>query len=208
MTHPTADPLTMAYHELRGPLGLMATAARAAAEDCTDDVLRARCEVILRAAERMLRTASHVLELARETRGMEAAFFDPAECVRDLVSHLSDLGAPLLVTEDPAERGYLAHGNRDHLEALVQSLLSNATDHAESDTPIHVSITGQPGEVRINISNQRATVRRHGGLGVGLAICNNLSARLGASLDCGPQGDDFVSSITIPLVAQPLAIAV
>ena len=51
------DPLTLMYHELRAPLGLVATAARSmAAKTQTTTTSVSRCEMIVRAAERMLRT--------------------------------------------------------------------------------------------------------------------------------------------------------
>lgn len=200
--------MTLVYHELRGPLGLMATAARSAAEDCTDDALRARCEVIVRAAERMLRTAGHLLELAHEAQSESEQLFDPAACVRATISHFRDLAVPVLIVDDRADSHCLTSGIPAQLEALIQSLINNALDHAEPGTPIRVGIEHPAGELRIEISNRRSIVRRHRGLGLGLYICENLSARLGASIDCVPAGHDFVTVVTLPLVAEPVAVAV
>ena len=149
MNFSSADPLTMVYHELRGPLGLMATAARSAAEDCADDALRARCEVIVRAAERMLRTAGRVLDLAHAAELQASELFDPAEVVRSTINDLTQMSAPVALTELSTTPGCISEGDAAQLEALVQSLITNASDHAEPGTSINVIISERLGRLRV-----------------------------------------------------------
>ena len=202
MKQSTADPITMVYHELRGPLGLMATAARSAADECTDEALRARCEVIVRAAERMLRTAGHVIDLAHKSESACSELYDPAETIRATVSDLSEMSVPLILTSLPSEAPCLAEGNVALLEALVQSLITNASDHSEPGTSIHVVLSERSGKLRVEVVNQRSSVRRHRGLGLGLYICQNLAGQLGASLTCDPCGEHFRSVLTLPLTKE------
>jgi len=197
----------MVYHELRGPLGLMATAARSAAEDCTDDALRARCEVIVRAAERMLRTAGRVLDLAHAAESPASELFDPAEVVRATINDLSQMSVPVVLTELTTTLGCLSEGNASELEALVQSLITNASDHAEPGTSINVVISERSGRLRVEFVNQRASVRRHKGLGLGLPICENLASKLGAELACEPNGDHFWTILMLPLARERASLA-
>lgn len=207
MNFSSADPLTMVYHELRGPLGLMATAARSAAEDCADDALRARCEVIVRAAERMLRTAGRVLDLAHAAELQASELFDPAEVVRSTINDLTQMSAPVALTELSTTPGCISEGDAAQLEALVQSLITNASDHAEPGTSINVIISERLGRLRVEFVNQRASVRQHKGLGLGLPICEKLASRLGAELACEPHGDHFRSTLMLPLTRDRANVA-
>ena len=90
-----ADPVTLAYHELRAPLGLVATAARSAAADCEDESLRKRCEMIVRAAERMLRTAQSVMSLVEGSQPAESQRITLSEVVERLADDARALGFPV-----------------------------------------------------------------------------------------------------------------
>lgn len=204
----TADPITIVYHELRAPLGLMATAARSAAEDCTDAALRARCEVIVRTAERMLRIAGHVMDIAQQTESQCSDRFDPAQIVRGTVADLNQMNVPVSLTELSASGECLCEGNAAQLEALVQSLLTNASDHAEPGTSIDVVMCERFGRLRVEFVNQRASRSCHRGLGLGMYICQNLAGRLGADLLCEPRGEHFVSVLTLPLVRTRVPVTV
>ena len=100
MNSPATDPLTMAYHELRAPLALVVTAARSAAGEAQEGELRLRCEMIVRAAERMLRTASEMCGLeGPQEPGSEAAF-QPAEIVDDIVVTMRGLDVRSVVASN------------------------------------------------------------------------------------------------------------
>lgn len=207
MKQATADPITMAYHELRGPLGLMATAARSAAEDCTDESLRARCQVIVRAAERMLRTAGQVIELAQSSQPICSQVFDPVETIRSTIEDLNAMDVPVHLTELIAEGECGYEGSVEQLEALVQSLISNACDHAEPGSSIHVVISKRFDHLRVEFVNQRALVRRHNGLGLGTYIGQSLARQLGGHLECEARGNEFSSVLTLPLAQARTGIA-
>ncbi len=81
VTRIATDPVTMAYHELRSPLALVATVARSAAEECEDELVRARCLSIVRAAERMIRTAGHLMDLAETSQAEKVEQFNPLPCI-------------------------------------------------------------------------------------------------------------------------------
>jgi signal transduction histidine kinase len=196
----TYDPLTLAYHELRSPLGLVATAIRSVAEDSSDDVLRHRCEMIVRTVERMLRTTEQVFGLARTTISAEQESFAPAEVVAQVVSDFNQNGAPI---ETYSARAVTARtlGQRGTFEALIQSLLNNALDHSDPGAAIRVEVDAGEDTLSITISNPMATTRRHHGLGVGLYFCRRLAEQLGASLVT--ESEDGVFRATVQVLLTP-----
>ncbi len=171
----------MAYHELRSPLALMATAARSAAEESSDEYVRSRCESIVRAAERMLRTATHIIDVAAAAQYTEPVDFDPARVVEDVVKDYRAMGAAIVL--EVAERGRMAHGVEQHLEALLCSLLGNASDHGDRSVPLHVVVRIIESRTRITVRNAVGSGGNHRGLGLGAYIGQQLVQELGATLN-------------------------
>lgn len=193
------DPLTLAYHELRSPLGLVATAARSVAEDSSDDALRARCEMIVRTVERMLRTTQQVFGAAQAGGTDPPEWFTPADVLSLLVSDLRGFGPEIDLSMDAPARWVRRYGVRGVFEALVQSLLSNALDHREAGARITVraSVTGRT--FTLVISNPIAARPRHTGLGVGLYICDRLAGQLGGRLTASTEGAEFRACLFMPV---------
>lgn len=205
---PTDDPVTMVLHELRAPLGLMATAARCAAEECTDDFLRGRCEAIVGAAERLLRTAHTVFALAQASSTVQRSTFAPAASVRGIVGDLQGLGlAARLAVESPAEE-FAFEASKDQFETLVTSLLSNAQDHAEPGTSLDIRVSLRADGFAVEISNTVAERSRHSGLGLGSHIADQLAGMLPVTLqrraDAGRYSVEiFVASPQCGAVLEP-----
>lgn len=170
----------MVYHELRSPLALMATAARSAAEESSDEYVRSRCESIVRAAERMLRTASHLIDVAGATQHAEQAEFDPARVVEEVVQDYRAMGTAIVL--EIVDRGRLAYGVVQHLEALLCSLLGNASDHGDRTVPLHVVVQDVESRTHITIRNAIGGEIHHRGLGLGVYIGQQLASNLGATL--------------------------
>jgi signal transduction histidine kinase len=192
----TKDPLVLALHELQSPLGLIATAARAAAEDCADDEVRRRCEVILRAAERTLRSAQEILTLTRTEQG-EPTEFDPWAMVRSVVTDIQEIGigARLRITDsDVRPRAYAVAA---HYESLIASCLSNALDHSHQGSVIDVEANTGLGWFAVRISNRTSQVRRHCGFGLGTYIADALARKLPAEIARAASGDRYTVSVRI-----------
>ena len=179
---PTDDPVTMVLHELRAPLGLMATAARCAAEECTDDFLRGRCEAIVGAAERLLRTAHTVFALTQAASFVQRSTFAPAASVRGIVGDLQGLGLSARLAVEGAADEFAFEASQDQFETLVTSLLSNAQDHAEPGTSLDICIGPRADGLAIEISNTLAKRSRHSGLGLGSHIADQLAVLLPVTL--------------------------
>lgn len=194
------DPVTIAYHELRSPLGLVATAARSVAADCADEELRARCLSIVRAAERMLRTAGRLLEVAETSKGQDVRDFDPAGVLFEVLADYRALGVPVSVeVEEPLRAG--VRGVPEHFEALLCSILGNATDHGADGEPILVSISADDRCFRATIVNSVAAARSHMGIGLGSYIGERLANHLSASLRVERSGDRFIAELALPLAS-------
>jgi signal transduction histidine kinase len=170
---------------LRSPLGLVAAAARSAAEETRDADVRQRCEVIVRAAERLLRTASELLSLTEAPGEADAETFRPAEIVARLVDDLQRLDVPVVFAASAEATRTRVRGAQAQFEALVQSLVNNALDHGQLTTPVSISVTAEGGRVNVTVRNAIATRKRHRGCGLGLYVCEQLATRLNASLRYG-----------------------
>jgi len=201
------DPLTLAYHELRSPLGLVATAARSVAEESRDDALRARCEVIVRTVDRMLRTVQQVFGAAQAGSTDAPAWFAPLDVVSRLVHYLQGFDVGIDLSADGQALAARVFGVRGLFEALVQSLVSNAVDHSEAGACVTVRLAGDENTLTFTVVNTAATRRRHKGLGVGLYICDRLAEQLGGTLSTGFDGREYRASFRLPRVVASSQVA-
>jgi signal transduction histidine kinase len=197
----TIDPVSLVYHELRAPLGLVATAARAAAEDAGDEDLRLRCEMIVRAAERMLRTANEVFQLNRAADSSTRTPFSPWGVTRDIAETLAAFDVCVRAAADKASRALVVEGVPDRFEALVHSLITNAVDHAPPGSPVDVELRLVDSELELVVSNPVASVRRHRGLGLGTVVAEGLASRLGGSLEVAATGELFAAMLRLPIAS-------
>lgn len=198
MIAPAIDPVALAYHELRSPLGLVATAARAAADDCTDEATRARCEMIVRAAERMLRTAGQVFQLNRAVAADPVRYF-PAEVVRELVRDMRGLDVHVRLRIEGDALACATEGTLEQFEALIHTLVANALDHGEPGHDIRVRVRHRGNVLVVVVTNRVTARRRHNGAGMGAYIAHELAGRLGASLASSTRGETFRVEVILPL---------
>lgn len=199
---PDLDPVTTAYHELRGPLGLIAMAARSAAEGCPDDDLRRRCETIERAATRMLRTTRQVFDFAHANAaqgGESSGGYSPADAVAEIVGDLREFGVAVELDVASDLRTLFAEGDRAQFEALVQSLISNAIDHADEGATVKVSMDAVERTLSLIVSNPIATERVHRGLGIGMLLCGRVVEKLGGDMRTETDEDEFRTLINLPV---------
>ncbi len=201
------DGFVTVYHEMKAPLGLIATLARmAASEREADDPLRRRCDTIARVAERTLRTAEQVLDVARvagSSDGAGVTDFRPAEIVEQLAEELRDAGHAADLRIEESARFAAVRGRAAWLEALLQSLLANARDHGDTDFPVQLTLAALPAELLLTVRNRVADVDVHRGLGIGSYLAEQLAGRLGGRYRGERDGDEYCASVTIPL--GPLA---
>lgn len=192
------DPVVLVYHELRAPLGLVATAAYSAIDEAGNDTVRERCEAIARSAERMLRTASQVLSVAAAAQAPDQlADFAPAAVVEALAADLDALDVRVDLRTTPAADMTTVHGSRDRFEALVQSILMNAVDHSDPGATVSVVVEANDDAVVVTIANPLPPRRRHHGLSLGSYVCSQLAEGLGARYGAGEEDGRFLASIEL-----------
>jgi signal transduction histidine kinase len=199
------DPLALAYHELRAPLGLVATAASAAASECGDEVTRSRCEVILRVAERMLRTSNQVYTAARSGASSAPAWYSPGEIIDSLAADLHDLAVPITFQMTGAAASIRAHGVREQFEALLQSIVNNALDHGEPGAEVTVRLVPLRDRFEVSVENVIAGRIRHHGGGLGSYIAETLARQLGAELTSTRAGRIYTMTLRVPTGAGTAA---
>ena len=176
----TQDELvTMVYHELRAPLGLMASAARSASDDCQDEWVRAQCEVIGRTAERMLRVVAGVIESARPIGIDPDASYAPLDVLARLLGDLEAVGIQVERDYDLGDDSVLARGSLAKFETLLHSLLMSTIDHGRPGYPVTVRFSLVAGRVLLEVENYKRNVKVHRGLGLGARCCALLAEQLG-----------------------------
>jgi signal transduction histidine kinase len=191
----------MAYHELRGPLALMVTAARSAADDCGDEDMRARCLSIVRTAERMLRTAGEVMTVAQTAMDESRCTFAPGEVLEKVISDFRGMGVAVSL-EGMLTPTIQVDAAAGQLEALLCSTIGNALDHGSSEAPVRIRALASASAVVIEIRNTIGRARHHRGIGLGTYIGDKLARALGATLDLTRTDDEFVARISIPAVSR------
>ncbi|MCC7362954.1 MAG: HAMP domain-containing histidine kinase [Dehalococcoidia bacterium] len=201
MNPATLEPMTLVYHELRSPLGLLATAARSAAEECDDENLKSRCEIIVRAAERMLRTAQQLLDLARGDDGREPEAFSPTDIILVIAADNTALGSTVETVITPAARRAWTLAVREVFEALMQSLVSNALDHGDPDVAPVVQVAAEEDALVVEVRNRVGTAKQHEGLGLGSYIARGLAEQLGARIETIEARREHVVRLHLPVVS-------
>ena len=191
------DPITLTYHELRAPLGLIVTAARAAADECSDVAVRGRCEVIVRTAERMLRDAQELFRVFR-AGATEPETFLPDRLILAVFADLRELGVPVDIAWPDAFEAR-AMGQPSVLEALVHCLASNACDHLAEGGRIQVSLAAEHRALILRLSNPRDLIGRHKGIGAGRLIEQRLADELGARVIHETRGCEHIAEVRLPV---------
>ncbi|MBA3540001.1 MAG: HAMP domain-containing histidine kinase [Deltaproteobacteria bacterium] len=209
--------LSIAAHEIRGPLTSLQLAAESLQEPEVSPASSQRMlEVVVREIGRLVRFVDDLSDLGRiRTGGLRIELEDVnlADVVRDVAARLETAitrsGSTLTVRADPSSVGCW---DRLRLEQIVTNLLNNALKFGLAK-PIEIEVTstaertqmivtdqgiGVPADQRDHIFEpfgRAVSARNYGGLGLGLFIVRNLVARFGGSvrLEAGPgSGSRFV----------------
>ena len=227
--------LAMLGHELRNPLSPI----RAGAEllrripDTDPRVLRT-CEMISRQVGHMTKIINDLLDVSRVTRGMvtlENTELDLAEIISGAVEQVRPLMEArqhrLTVTVPPEPMLVLA--DRARLIQVVSNLLANAANYTKPGGQVWVEVSASPDEVVIKVQDngagiapdlmpeifdlftqgKRASDRREGGLGLGLALVKHLVALHGGTVAAASPGlgQGATFTVRLPRLAGSQAIA-
>ena len=220
------DFLAILGHELRNPLAPIATAT----ELLSRNPSAAREQKVLeRHTRHLTRLVDDLLDISRVTRGHvdlrseQVSLASVLERAVEMVTPLvSDSGHVLEVAD---AQGVTLQGDAVRLAQVFGNLLTNAAKFTPPGGRIELSIARAPGRVLVTVQdNGRGIARdqlarifepfvqadrerdaRRGGLGLGLAIVNNLVTRHGGSITARSAGRDRGASFIVDL---PTAVRV
>ncbi|MBI2391915.1 MAG: PAS domain S-box protein [Deltaproteobacteria bacterium] len=217
--------IRVAAHELKTPVTVMKGHAqrllRARAE--LPSPRRGALEAIVRGSDRIDRVTQELVDVSQLSLGTLAIAAEPvdlAALVRTVVGHVrSDPRHRVRVTGD---RQAKVRGDAYRLQYVVGNLLDNAIRYSPDGGDIDVKIAVHGGAATISVTDHGVGIpkdrqariferfyRAHtdtphdaGGIGVALAICRDILARHGGSIDFeSTEGEGSTFSFRIPLEA-------
>ena len=217
-------------HELRTPLGAILGWAQVirARPTMGMDELRRAVEVIERNARAQTRLIEDLLDMSRITSGqirLDVQLVQPAsfiEAALETVRPAAEAkGIRLEKVLDP-HAGPIS-GDPGRLQQVIWNLLSNAIKFTEKDGKVQVVLARVNSHIEISVSDSGigiqpeflahvfdrfrqadgSTTRRHGGLGLGLAIAKHLTELHGGTIwaKSGGEGRGATFTIHLPLTA-------
>ena len=199
-------------HEIRTPMNAIVGMADLLSDSARTERERAYTETLRRAAGALLGLMDNVLELARLESGradLEESVFDLPELLRDVATTMEPRAKEkgLRLTERIGSGvPRTVRGDRQRLRQVLVHLVGNAvkfTDHGEITVTVTTVSAAEPGtEVVFEVTDtgigiapeeQQAIfdafaqadasfTRRHGGAGVGLALCRHFVAAMGGEI--------------------------
>jgi PAS domain S-box-containing protein len=220
-------------HELRTPLTAVLGWTRLLGTGQLDEATQARAlETIERNAQSQVQLIDDILDVSRIIRGklrlnVRAADLAPViESAVDSVRPAAEAkGIRLQVVLDP--RAGPVSGDPDRLQQVVWNLLSNAIKFTPKDGRVQVLLARVNSHLELTVSDtgqgiekkflpyvfdrfrqaDPSTTRKHGGLGLGLAIVRHLVELHGGTVtaesDGAGQGTTFKVSLPLMIVHQP-----
>jgi signal transduction histidine kinase/ActR/RegA family two-component response regulator len=221
--------LAMLGHELRNPLAPIVTALHLLRLSGGDGVARERT-IIERQVKHLTALVDDLLDISSITRGKITLKRERIE-LRILVDRAIEIAGPLieqrrheLVVQVP-RCGLIVDADEVRLAQILSNLLTNAAKYTEPGGHILISAHLSGGEVELHVADngigiseqmlphvfelfmqeRQAIDRARGGLGLGLAIVQNLMAMHGGTVSVASKGLGTGSVFTIRM---PSAIGV
>ena len=220
--------LAIVSHELRTPLNAILGWAEVLQTRKFDETITARAlETIERNARLQTQLIENLLDVSRLLRGkllLDKHPVDLQPIVESAVQTVQPEAKVKTIQLDTHLNGAIGSvaGDRDRLQQVVENLLSNAIKFTPDGGQVAIQLEQQNGEVRIQVSDTgqgiRADVlpyvfdyfrqadssntRRHGGLGLGLAIVRQLVELHGGDIQVESQGEGkgAVFTVVLPLM--------
>ena len=222
------DFLATLSHELRTPLNaVMGWAHMLARRELNDAQQRQALAAIHRNALAQSRLVDDVLDLSRIITGRMALAAEPVELteiVRTTVESFTPavLGKRQTVQLDLVPNALII-GDAHRLRQIVWNLLSNATKFTPQGGTITVRIRQIDSRVAVEVTDtgegiepsflpfvfdrfrqaDSSTTRRHGGLGLGLALVRHLAEAHGGTVSAESEGQGRGATMKVTLPARP-----
>ena len=227
-------------HELRNPLAPMRSALHMLRGQAEMDPARARglLETMDRQVAQMSRLVEDLLDISRITRGMIELRREPLDVCAEIRHALESCDGPLKTGRhrlevDLPRDALKVVADRVRLQQILENLILNAVKYTEPGGHIVVSASAEPSEVVISVKDNGIGIaqdklkqvwelfvqvdespeRTRKGLGIGLALVQDLVKRHGGSVhaDSGGLGSGSTFTVRLPrtvadeVVAEPAA---
>ena len=229
--------LAMVSHELRTPLNAMlGWSDLLAHKSLEDEDVRDGIEVIHRNAQAQAQLVEDLLDLSRIISGQMRLRMLPVD-LTEVVRSAAQAVAPAAEAKGIAIRQSLPHkaapinGDFGRLQQVVWNLLSNAVKFTPAGGNVSMTVTHKDSSITLSISDtgegmppeflphvferfqqaDSSSTRRHGGLGIGLAIVRHLVELHGGTVRASSpglgKGSTFTVMLPIHFASQQLAAA-
>jgi signal transduction histidine kinase len=216
--------LAIMSHELRTPLTPIIGWSQILTErQHTPERLRKGIEIIRRNAELEARIVDDILDTSRIITGklkLDFQLMDITEMLRLLVYSWTPIAARKGVTlTGDLEFSALVRGNGQRLQQVFSNLLSNAVKFTPAGGRITVSLRNADGAFQVSVADtgigikpdflphvferfrqeDSSSTRKHGGLGLGLAIVRYIVEIHGGSIQVESEGEGHGARFTVKL---------
>lgn len=219
-------------HELRAPLNAILGWARMLRAGGLDQEATDRAmETIERSAENQSRLVEDLLDMSRIVSGkltLDVRMLDPVAIINAAIETIRSAAAArkiaVHVQLDPAARWISGDPNRLH--QIIWNLLSNAIKFTPKGGAINLKLAQDESQVIISVSDtgqgispeflphvfdrfrqaDSSSIRRHGGLGLGLAIVRHLAELHGGSASADSAGAGKGATFSVRLPITPLRV--
>ena len=234
------DFLAALSHELRTPLNALLLWVQVLREAPHDPSMYERAlDAIERSARLQTRLVENLVDLARISSGKFTIALEPVELtsiVRTAVDRVREEIAQksIALTMELGAKGSWILGDSARLQQVLLNLLSNAIRFTPRDGAIHVGLSQQDTETQVSVRDtgegmapefqahlferfrqaEGGARRRHGGLGLGLALARDIVERHGGRITAASEGRGRGATFTMalplasdrPVAAPPLAV--
>jgi PAS domain S-box-containing protein len=218
--------LATVSHELRTPLNAILGWSVLLAERVTDPSIAKPLATVRRNAEAQARLIDDVLDMSRIVTGklrLERRANDLAGVVRDaieVVRPAADAKSVRLESEG-VEREVPIFGDSTRLQQVVWNLLTNAVKFTPTGRTVRVRVATEAKNIRVDVTDEGAGIapdflphvfepfkqadssptRKHGGLGLGLAIVRHIVELHGGEVRVSSPGLGHGTTFTVILPA-------
>jgi PAS domain S-box-containing protein len=213
-------------HELRTPLNSIVGWVGVLKQDQSRETLRKAIDVIDRNSRRQAQMIDDLLDVSRIVSGklpLEVHRVDLAAVIDEAVTSAQPAadakGVHVTTVYDSA---VAVQGDPARLQQVVWNLVSNAIKFTPRDGTVHVALHAVDGQAQVQIADSgqgivpdvlphiferfqqadSSSTRRHGGLGLGLAIVRNLAEMHGGSVTASSAGVGRGATFTVLLPLQ------
>jgi signal transduction histidine kinase/ActR/RegA family two-component response regulator len=214
-------------HELRAPLNAILGWAKLLRAGRLDEETTAKAiETIEKSAENQNRLIDDLLDVSRIVTGklrLEKRTIAPEIVIKAAIEAIRPAAATknIELSSHFAQTPFIS-GDPNRLQQVIWNLLSNAVKFTPKGGRVEVRLRSVEAEVEISVSDNgqgiqpeflphvferfrqadSSTVRRHGGLGLGLAIVSHLVEMHGGTIDVASEGEGRGATFTVHLPAS------